>query len=164
MYEIEDSYIIDNFIVQGEDISVSYENGKIVVEFLHELENYTLRFVPKNECKDVNVWSTLNMELLERGNVCEQEYLVDVQLENKKQEEIENTDKEDKEDKTEENEEIKQPEVESSKDQENELLPIPIDDNEFSMLEVNVPNTKQNRPFLFEILCLLGSCYFVFKK
>ena len=85
-------------------------------------------------------------------------------MENKKQEEIENTDKEDKEDKTEENEEIKQPEVESSKDQENELLPIPIDDNEFSMLEVNVPNTKQNRPFLFEILCLLGSCYFVFKK
>lgn len=183
VYEIVDSYIVDNFTVEGKDISVSYEKGKIVIIFLHELESYELRFVPKNECKDTQVWSTLNMELLERGTVCEQEYQVHVKLEKKKQEEsnektedkiedTENTEIENKKeeienpevtDKIEEKEEAKQPNEEVSKEAEQEI-PIPIEDGDFSMLEVNVPNTKKNRSFLIEILCLLGSCYYVFKK
>lgn len=167
-FEIKDAYILDNFTVKGDNIAISYKKDKIRIDFLNkEKENYELQFIPKNSCDSVYIWNSINMELLNRGNICEKEYKINVQIEKEtgeeKEEQPDLTDK--IEDKTEENDKVHtevKPEESTNEPTKEEIVDvIEIED---SITEVNVPSTGKNSFFIFEILYFLGSFYYVFKK
>lgn len=173
IYSIEDKYIIDNFTILGEDVKISNEEEKIKLEFLGDKENYILYFHPKNKCQDTYVWTTTNIELLSRGTVCEKEYKVMVQIkkenpENNKSEEKEEENKEESTNGS-EKEEIKPPKEENKEESTNssdgeELRESDFFDEDTIQISVPVPNTAKKNFFLLEIICFLGSLYFVFKK
>lgn len=185
VFEITNSYIIDNFKVTGSDIEVSYEKEKIKILFLKENQNYDLHFQPKNTCKDVLVWSSLGMELLGKQEVCEKEYQISVQYESNQKEDsdLEITEKEElntpsKDENKEPIEETKKPEVDKEDDeeeteQESEIEEnddwqgeeeIPVFPGEENLVFVDVPNTSKYRYPFISLFFSLGGIYCVRKK
>lgn len=158
MYEITKPYLVENFLVEGDDISVSYEKDKTVVTLLNEKDEYTLTFVPKTDCDHLQIWNSMNTELLNRMPICEEEHKVMVTYVGEKTEEQpENPMPE--EPSYEENTNNKGQVEQVSQDKKGETTKRNVETE-----EVHIPNTYQSDySFLFFLGCL-GVTYFVFKK
>lgn len=172
-YEITDSYIVDNFTVEGDHIKVSSENNKIIVHFLEEQENYLLHFYPKNICENITIWTTMNIKLFSRREVCEKEYSVAVtyqkeELNNQEPPIVEddNSIQDNQESATSTpNEQDKNNIEENPKVEEKQEIELEETENtDKNSIEVPVPSTYKNQfPFL-NLWYFIGVLYYVFKK
>lgn len=141
-YEITDTYIVDNFIVQGEHINVTYEDKKIIVQFLDHQKEYVLDFQPKNKCTNNKVWKAGGVQLFKRSEVCEQNYQVKV---------------------TYQNEEKPSPSI-SQNNAKKENLNKKTQKAKKKSTEVKVPSTGKNDFPYSILLCLIGAILYVLKK
>ena len=135
-YIINDKYIIDNFIIEEDNLIVTYKDDKIIINFLNNLENYSLHFIPKNNCQNIYTWTAEKIELLNINHVCEQDYIINVK--NLAYKDENNIDMEP---------------IDKNKPTDNEEI-----------IEVAVPNTNKYNYSFFIILLILGNIYYVFKK
>lgn len=166
-YEITKPYLVENFLVEGDDINVLYEKDKTIVTLLNDKDEYPLTFVPKTDCNHLQIWNYMNTELLNRMPICEEEHKVTVTYIGKKTEEKpenpmpeEQPEKPSDENASNKNENENKEQVEQiSQNKKEETMKR----NEEAK-EVHVPNTyKSDYSFLFFLGCL-GVAYFVFKK
>lgn len=143
-YEITNSYIVDNFTVQGEHINVTNEDKKIKIEFLDNQKEYVLDFEPKNMCNNNKVWKAGGVRLFKRSEVCEQDYQVKVTYQIDEKEETSTS---------------------TSKDiPKKEILNETKKEKKKESVEVKVPSTGKNE-FPYSIfICLIGAIWCVLKK
>lgn len=141
-YEINDAYIVDNFIVQGDHINVTYEDKKIIIQFLDHQKEYVLDFQPKNKCMNNKVWKAGGVQLFKRSEVCEQNYQVKV---------------------TYQNEEKPSPSI-SQNNAKKENLNEKTQKAKKKSTEVKVPSTGKNDFPYSILLCLIGAILYVLKK
>lgn len=174
IFEITDSYVVDNFTVKGDNIDVSYEEDKMILTFLNEKEQYKLTFVPKNICKNTTIWTDMNIILMERREICEQEYPVVVTIkkeETKEEHPKQEEPKQDDTDSDESNQEEKEQEDNNFQQNSNKVnskndttQDTKNDSNQEEMIEVEVPNTSKSSFSFPTIILLLGTMYYVYKK
>lgn len=166
VYELNDSYLVDNFTIEGENIDVAYEKEKIIINFLNNQEQYNLIFKPKNNCSKFQVWKEVNIELFPRMPICETEHQVLVENSLYKNEEsVISKDK--NEEKSDELLQIKD-EVSKKEEQVKDTLVLEdkVEDENptLSKEEVAVPNTYKNAFSWHYLLLILGSTVLFLKK
>lgn len=144
-YEITDPYIVDNFIVQGEHTNVTYEDKKIIIQFLDHRKEYILDFQPKNKCANSKVWKAGAIQLFKRSEVCEQNYQVKVTYQEEEKEEKPSTST-------------------SQNNAKKENLQKTTQKEKKESIEVKVPSTGKNGFPYSILLCLIGVIVCVLKK
>ncbi len=144
--EIENPYIAKHFEVQGDNIKSEEKNNKIEISLLNDLEEYTLEFIPKMDCSNLEVYGRNgSSQFIHMDLICENTYTRKIYIEHEMEPEPE-----------EKKEEIKlQQDISSEETKEESNTKENI---------VNVPATGKESFSWILILFLLGDAYYVFKK
>lgn len=154
-YIIKDAYIVNHFLVTGENIDVFYDKEEIKVTFLQEQEEYLLHFQPKKTCEDYSVWQNNDgVQYLHMDLVCEEAREIKIYYERKEEqgplEDLEGQEPSDSVNK------------EDSSISNGEQ--VTLDNPTMDIYEISVPDTAKYRlDWLFWLL-FLGNVYYVFKK
>lgn len=142
-FEVEDEYILKHFHIQGENIKAEEKKDKIGITLLKDKEDYTIEFIPKVDCSNVEVYGRNGAtQFIHMDLICENTYSRTIHV---KQEEKENI-------KIEQSEEVKDESslnIKKKKEKEN---------------TVHVPATGKHSYTWIILLFLLGDAYYVFKK
>lgn len=152
-YTITNKYIIDNFNIEGENILVNKSKNKIVIDLLNNLDNYEIKFIPKNSINDVvSLVSNTNNEFINMDSICEKEKKINIKY-LKVEEEIED------------DQEVKIDEVikEEDNEEDNEEIEEEEEEEDVEVTEVLVPSTSKNDFPIFLVIIMLGGSYYVFK-
>lgn len=143
-FEIEEEYIVKHFEVKGENIQAEEKDNKIEITLLNDKEEYTLEFIPKADCTNVEVFGRNNdTQFIHMDLVCENTYTRKVYVE---KEEI--------------------PSQNQMEDKENTIhkLKNEVGTSKKKETIVSVPATGKNSSIWILLLFLLGDAYYVFKK
>lgn len=154
---ITDSYILNNFTIKGDNLKIVESDKNIKITLLDDLEEYSLQFIPKTNCTNIEIWGSSNSkneQYVHMDSICENTYSRTVHL--KKQDVKVEKDKTNIIENNSNNEEI---------ENENNKNDINMERTEnFTEELVRVPSTKKSSFFNFFLLLLLGNFYFIIKK
>lgn len=144
---IKDSYLVENFLFQGENLLVKETKEGVEVQFL-EGTDFQLRFVPKTSCEKVKIWEDFDWgtQLISMDNICEQEHVVSYHYEEPAKEEN------------------KEPQPIAPSEEMKDISSENKEEEEEIVRELVVPNTSKYSFFPILFLVLLGNGYYVFKK
>ena len=144
------------------------EENQISISLLNDQKSYTIHYIPKLDCKTLQMWQNENIKYIHMDAICENSYTTTIYYE--KNEEIEPSEEIEKE-KDKDNEKETETEIEQEKETEEEIKEEEesseeVLENSESLLEtnVNVPSTGKAGFSFFLLLMLLGNGYYVFKK